>query len=532
VNEDQPENGRTLDTYRQPEKERVRQRILRHAVDLLTQRRAETPIVRPGELRAVVDYAADVLAKLGRSDLDASVHDELDRWLEWQASRVQQRKPAELRLIYLCGPEPLNDLRVLLELGVNPHNVWGVESNEVAFRAALEELANAGLPVKLHKGTLAQFFERVPETFDIAYLDTTGPILGGKPAALSPTLELLRASRLEPLSVLITNFANVPEPEIDRYGTVMTDYFRFRFNDVPQCLLEQDVDPAWSPFDSTHMLQVVKSNMQPVYSDFITRLVVDLARHWIPSARGFQILERQYLADTETARSTKEAAYSPGKAAETATEILESVGDALLSPNAYPLVSFLRSMRESNSREPLIQQLGEMQFFGRSALELNRAVALLDGIAEGHWKMASQELLQAIAAPWFDRRKTYESFTCDLPFPNLLVHSLLGIYGRPCFYSARDSIRGRYTAKSTEMFTDLFVLDQCRYYFDWFPTVPQAPSRFRSHAFQVLARCLLDRIWSSERSPDAHPFRGSSVAGFNGLADAPFHTLPGRESWA
>src|SRR2546421_28237 len=241
------DNTRALDSYRQPEKERVRQRILLHAVDLLTRRRAKTPIVRAGELRAVVDYALDVLQKLGRSDLRSSVQDELENWLEWQASRIRKRKPAELRIIYLCGPEPLNDLRVLLELGVNPHNVWGIESNEAAFRAALRELAKAGLPVKLHKGTLTEFFERVPETFDIAYLDTTGPILGGKPAALSPTLELLRASRLEPLSVLITNFAEVPSSDTNRYAAVMTDYFRFRFNDVPQSVLEQDVDPALAP---------------------------------------------------------------------------------------------------------------------------------------------------------------------------------------------------------------------------------------------------------------------------------------------
>lgn len=525
------DSARELDTYRQPEKERVRQRILRRAVDLLTRRRANTPIVRPGELRAVVDYAADLLKKLGRSDLRSSVQDELDKWLEWQASRIQQRKPSELRLIYLCGPEPLNDLRVLLELGVNPHNVWGVESNETAFRAALKELAKADLPVKLHKGTLAEFFERVPETFDIAYLDTTGPILGGKPATLSPTLELLRASRLEPLSVLITNFAEAPLPDSGRYAAVMTDYFRFRYNDVPQRLHEQDVDPAWSAFDSAHMLSVVTANLQTVYSDFVTRLIIDLARYWIPSARGFRILERQYLCDPGTAKSTREAAYSPGKPAETVSEILHTVGDTVLSPSSYPLVSFLRSMQERDPREPLIQQLGEMPFFNRSALELNRTVALLDKIAEGHWKIASEELLQAIAAPWFDRVRTYESFTCDLPFPNLTVHSLLGIYGRPYFYSSRDSVRGRYKAKSTEMFTDLFVLDQCRYYFDWFPTVPQAPSRFRSHAFQVLARCILDRIWSSDRSPDAHPFRGSSVAGFTGLKKAPFHGVPERETW-
>ena len=434
--------------------------------------------------------------------------------------------------MYLCGPEPLNDLHVLLELGVSPHNIWGVESNEAAYRSALKELAQARLPVKVHKGSLGEFFERVPETFDIAYLDTTGPVLGGKPAALSPVIELLRAARCEPLSVLITNFADIPTAESSRYTTVMTDYFRFRYNDAPQCLHDCGVDLAWACFDAAHMREAVESNSQAVYSDFITRLIIDLARHWIPSARGLRVLERQYVSETDTAKSVKYAAYSPGDPEKkTVTEIIESIGDTFLSPSAYPLVSFLRSMQESQPSEPLIQHLGGMQFFNWNALELNRTVALLDSIAEGHWKLASEELQRAIVAPWFDRTEPYERFTCDLPFPNLLVHSVLGIHGRPYFYSSRDSIRGCYTAKSIQMFTDVCVLDQCRYYYDWFPTVPQVPSRFGSHAFQVLARCLLDRIWASDRSPDTHPFRGSSVAGFGRLKGAPFHTLPGRQNW-
>jgi hypothetical protein len=521
-----------METYRQPEKERVRQRILRHAVEVLTVRRTDTPIVRATELRAVVEYALGELEAGGISDLRASVLDELERWISWQRTRVQRRTAAELRIVYLCGPEPLNDLRVLLELGVNPHNIWGVESNEAAYRSALKELAAAELPVKIHKGSLGEFFERVPETFDIAYLDTTGPVLGGRPAALSPVIELLRAARCEPLSVRITNFADIPDSEIQRYATVMTEYFRYRYNDSPQCLHDYGVDLAEACLDATHMRSAVESNARAVYSEFITRLVIDLARHWIPAARGFRVLERQYLSDAGTAKAVKEAAYSSGEPAGTLTEMLESIGDTYLSPSSYPLVSFLRGMQESHPGESLIQHMGDMQFFGRSALDLNRTVALLDGIIQGHWKLASGELLRAIAAPWFDQASPYGRFTCDVPLPNLLVHSVLGIHGRPYFYSSRDSIRGCYTAKSTRMFTDLCVLDQCRYYYDWFPTVPQVPSRFASRAFQVLARCLLDRIWSSDQSPDAHPFRGASVAGFCRLKEAPFYTLSKRENWA
>lgn len=513
-----------MQTYKQPIKVRVRNRVLRHAVRRLTTERAMSTIVRKRELAAVVEFAIDVLAQMGFRDLRKAIARELEGWLDWQTSRVQHRRADQLRVIYLCGPEPLNDLNVLLRLGVNPHNVWAIESNEVAFQAAVKSIAVAAIPVKLHRGPLARFFEQVSESFDIAYLDTTGPILGGKPSAIAPALELLRSSRLEPLSVLITNYAAVPKTDEDRYARVMTEFFRFRYNDVPHALFAAGVDPAEAEYDARHMLSAVKSNLEYAYSDFVTRILIDIARSWIPSARGLRVIENQYLSD----RATLEAAYAPGKPDGDLRQILASIGDVNLSPSSYPLISFLRNIRQAQPAEPLSQSLGGMSFSGREAFELNKAVELLDKIVEGHWKLASDELLRAIAAPWFDQKTP---FTCDLPFPNLVVHSLLGMYGRPYFASLRDSIRGRYTAKATTMFTDVFVLDQCRYYFDWFPTVTQVPPRFASKAFQVVARCIVDRIWSSDKSPDTHPFRGSSVAGFHGLRTAPFHSLPKRTYW-
>jgi hypothetical protein len=517
-------------SYKQPVKERVRTRLLSRAVQLLTSQRHRTPIVVRRELRVLVDFALHTLKGMGWKLLRQAVLEELDEWLQWQSARIQRRKPEELRVIYLCGPEPLNDLRVLLELGINPHNVWAVESNEQAFQSAVSQLEKANVPVKMHRGSLAQFFERVQETFDIAYIDGTRPILGGKPSALAPVLELLRSSRLEELSVLITNFAEVPTAagERTRYSRVLTEFFRFRYSDVPPILFREGVDPAVSQYESSHMLPAVQKNPDEVYTDFVSRLIIDLARSWIPSARGLRAIERQYLADASVAQSAVKAAYSPDLVGTSIEEILLSSGDANLSPSSYPLVSFVRALQELTPPDPLGQQLGNALFASQNALDLNKSAALLDKIIEGHWKVASEELLHAVATPWFDQKN---HFSCDLPLPNLVVNSLLGIYGRPYFTSLRDSIRGKYKAKTITMYADMFVLDQCRYYFDWFPTVSQVPSRFRSIAFQVLARCLMDRIWSSDKSPDAHPFRGSSVAGFYALRKAPFVSLAPRVVW-
>jgi len=61
-----------------------------------------------------------------------------------------------------------------------------------------------------------------------------------------------------------------------------------------------------------------------------------------------------------------------------------------------------------------------------------------------------------------------------------------------CWLSTNPSDASRYKAKSTEMFTDLFVLDQCRYYFDWFPTIPQAPDvSVRTRSRFLLAVCWI-----------------------------------------
>ena len=109
---------------------------------------------------------------------------------------------------------------------------------------------------------------------------------------------------------------------------------------------------------------------------------------------------------------------------------------------------------------------------------------------------------------WFDRA---QRFSCDSVFPHLLTNSLLALYGYPYFVNAGSSLRHSYTAKQTTMFTDTFVFDQCRYFFDWFPVVELVPARFKSRGFQVVARCIMDRIGRSDWSSDSHPFRLSAV---------------------
>lgn len=123
--------------------------------------------------------------------------------------------------------------------------------------------------------------------------------------------------------------------------------------------------------------------------------------------------------------------------------------------------------------------------------------------------MPSDRLKAAIVTPWFDEKAR---FSCDVPLPNLLINALLGVYGFPKFPVPERALRLAYTAKTRKMYVDVIPFDECRSFFDWWPSVDLVPARFRSRGFQVVGRCLIDRIFWSDWGSESHPFRGGAVA--------------------
>lgn len=73
---------------------------------------------------------------------------------------------------------------------------------------ALKDLSGTYPQVRFHPGDLAELLRVYPDRFDIVYYDACGSIF--RDDVLDPLLYLLRDVKLEPLSVLISNFAAVP----------------------------------------------------------------------------------------------------------------------------------------------------------------------------------------------------------------------------------------------------------------------------------------------------------------------------------
>ncbi len=502
-----------MTSYQQPVKQEVRTRLLTAAVTALTTDRVSSPLVRNGELREIVNFAAGQLQEPQvPKGFQESLQAELETWEGFYTSRVGTRQASELKVLYLCGPEPLNDLQILISLGVNPHNVWAVTSSAKDLQDAVIELAAAKVALKIHHGNLKDFFDVFPETFDVIYVDACGPFTGGNPNTLLPILSIFAQQRLSPLAALITTFSELPSDTVaaERYAEMMTAYFRYRYRDLPRETHEAGVDSAISEHDPELLRRFIQGNSDLMYSEFITKLLTELAGRWIPSCRALSTgdLFSSYMAPRKQAQRTLAAATEAPPESLPLKEYVEQAGDIVLSPSSYPLLSFFEQLKQGN--DPLASQLGNLKINGREVGSLLDYTSLLDRVLEGHWDCLSEKMNQAVSQSWFDAKFP---FSCDAPLPNLLINSLLGIYGRPWLVNPAKSLRLSYQAKHNRMYCDMLLLDQCRYFFDWWPTIDLCPSRFESLEFQVLARCMIDRMSWHNWQTDTHPFRGGAVAG-------------------
>ena len=527
-------------TYTQPVKAHVRTRILEHAVSTLTKRRARAPVVRADEFQHTLNYARHYLDKFSITDgWSDEIQIEAESWLDFHRAQIGRRKPQELRVLYLCGPEPVNDLEVLLSLGVIPQNIWAVESERDLYRNAVDQLKHHSSYIRIHHGNLDRFFEQVNERFDIIYIDACGPLPSGKPNTLHLPLKLAHHERLAPLGMLITNFAEPAEDRRDIYADLLANYFSPRYSDFPECLFKDDVDPAIAHHEIGYLRPYVHKHIPEIYSDFVTRFLVDLARSIVPQRRilANPELRRKYFApEDQLSGALRKATAVPHlneedkklSNGELIKRIYSQMGDVHLSPEGYPVATFLRRTARHEQLHSLLNPLFIEKVDGEKIKMADALLTagLMEHIIEGHWEAASQEMLSAIKGSWFDAEG---GIFCDVPMPNLLINSLFGIYGHPYLVNPRASLRVSYTAKSTRMYTDCLLFDQCRYYFDFWPTIDLVPERFRSPAFQLILRTCLDRMGRHDWASSSHPFRGAALGGFGEFKSAEAYEFAARQ---
>jgi len=479
-------------TYTQPVKGRARRTGLEHAVNQLTASRSRAVVIRADRLRVTLKYAAKYLLKHGfpasrLRDLASTEED----FLVSHRESIGRRKASQLKVLYLCGPEPVNDLRVLLDLGCRAQNIWALERDASAFAAAVAQLRADASFVRVHHGSLHSFFEQFGDQFDLVYYDACGPLLGGKPNTALALLSLFAHDRLADVSALVTNFARYPEEKSSAYAHLMGCYFAPRYNEVPKAY-GRDYDPANAHGDPPYAISAARRQLEPTYSDFITRLVSDLARSVVPWAKvgaSPEVMRKFFSAD----------AVMPAR--------LEARGQ---HPHEYPLLTFLQDAEDDNLAKALILPLTDFVIGGGRLFDRYRPAALLERAFSYNYDLASPEMMEAFRTPWIDSNRQY---FCDVPMSNLIFSMLAGVYSRPHFVNPERSLRFTYKAKTTQMFGDVFLLDRCRSFFDYVPSVDLLPAFFKSASRQLVLRSCIDQIGWHDFWSTATPFDCSALGG-------------------
>ena len=429
----------------------------------------------------------------------------------------------------------MNDIQEFIQSGIRPENIWAIESDKDTYVTAIEQLKVARARVKIHKGSLKTFLEQSVERFDIVYYDACGPLPGGHPNTVLPLLPLFMQGRLADLCSLITNFSEPGEEKHSAYVSLLADFFATRYDDLPRPLRESSVDPADAQHQPELFHSLVSEHIQEVYSDFATRFIVDLSRYILPCWRVAALPEnsRIFFSDEENRKKVVKGALripevkvgEPGWM----EKLLFSIGDMLIAPNGYPLGSFLRRSADNVIlKDFLTLKVPPFTLPLKDAFQLTD---LLANVYEGHWQIANPILQRLVMSGWFDwspKERDRAQYFCDLPLPNLMVNLLLGTYGHPYYYNCRTSSRLTYIAKTNRMYSDVLVLDKCRYLHDYVPTLDLMESAMKSRAFQLVIRVCMDRIHWHDFDARSNPFSGSAIADMGETSCAEIYGLPGR----
>ncbi len=534
------------DTYTQPEKEKARRAALGHAVAMLTTGREAACCVRRDYVRAVRAQVAS------RGGPEAQIARELDddtlvAWEGLHASCVGARRAQDLAVCYLCGPEPGNDFRVFVELGVLPQNIWAFESDKATYETAVRAVRESRFPyLKVHRGSIDQFLVQTPKKFDIIYIDACGAFPSKDQGTLRTLATLFRHHRLASPGVLVTTFA-AP----DRTNATLTEHHAFLIaaSLYPKAYLE--CLDATTEADNTYLLteqglsfdlaeeaefgpgflQQVRSDLHGYYGQYVTRQIFDLAVTVVPWTRlAHSDYFAQFFVSHRDERFRKALRQFRGEeqlppidedSDEDDEPFVLPVRD---EPNDHPFLWTLLALDgRSDSLPDRFAAFRDSWLRDLAGLPTANPVAVREAIERVELLRAEPQLhgeRLARALRGFEQYGRMPAF-CDLPSRYLAFDSVVNQLAYPMHYVVDGVRRWRYQARATPMYLDVIPFDECRYLYEWLPTVDLLADGMEDLAHQLCYRFALDGLGK-------HLHYYHYFSSFAGTAVVPF-SVPGFE---
>jgi len=517
-----------MPTYNQDVKIKARRAALRQAIKTLTRERTNATLASRDYLRRMwkeLTQSDTLQDRLYNAQLTAAT---IKRWERFYDSAIGSKKPSELKVAYLCGPEPLNDLEVLMNCGVLPENVWAFESNSKEYETAVAAALNSAYPfLKIVKTDLRLFLEATPIKFDLIYLDFCGPLYNrdDKQKNLPTLTAIAKHQSLNSPGVLLTNFSlpsATQDPEGYRILSRLTAGYLY-----PKSFLENpngywgvtEGPPVHSIYEKQWDSKVAR-NLPGYYGQFITRLVMDIFNYLVPADR--------FISNPRYVSSFFKIYNEKNKLLETLDTELVALydfddsdgggGDMQIDPGFF---SASWTFAAYSGRWPHTQDDAEFIKHGKRMIRQLAAFSTTEEefarklvsyqylMTEGvHQRNFYSDSLKSIAKGWL---ATSRYQFCDLFLFHQVKDLLVRQISVPYQVNVEKTKRWTYWAKETQMFMDMTVLDECRYLYDWMPTLDMLKENLKNEEMELSIRYILDALGKHTRWYYEEIFYGTAV---------------------
>lgn len=528
-------------TYKQDVKEQSRVRIWSHAIESLTTRRDETRILDRTYLTKLSGF---VEAKIGR-ELDPTVLRDFFSYLDLSYGKKDAN---ELKVAFFCGPEPENDVDVLLSLGVRLENMFAFELGNKEFKQAVDALRGKYPQLKIFNGNIETYSQLHNTLFDIIYLDFTGTLN----TCFKTVCSVLDNNMLSPFGVLAVNTTHPDKTEenidfLSRYFFYDTMFERSviegdeRYEDFMPGFgrVEGASCYGWNTPDD--LRPYIEEYFEDAYSAFqsdfingyanITKPIYSIMSQSILQKRLFKLQLLDGLLKYEKAYNQMDFDYFNDGVP------LFSMKFRMLDKDdpIYKHFDTNEIGRKFNRIKSLMlwELLVNAQYVHQYDLD-DKGICVDE---DGNTIYEKIDILSYLADPLVSAVKVIEDMIkpkkmgtmfCDLPMIHLWLEMIVNSLGYPYHANLKNHERHRYTAKERQMSVDVFTFDQCRGLYDWLPMIEYQADYVKDYDRQLISRMCVDAIAKNSLGVIQQQYFGSAIVGEGEQPWAHFYDFPKR----
>ena len=532
--------------YNQETKRECRRMVIEHAVKCLTTERKTSACVQRDHVKQVWQQLHETgeAQCFFSSEEREEISKDITGWERFHDSQIQERKPSDLRVCYLGGDNPINDLEVLVKNGVLCQNVWAIEKDDKTLEKAWKAINCSDLRnVRLFKGDILTFLKDFEGQFDIIYYDACGSL----PADIQKTLKVIGYvflyDKLSSPGALITNFSfppRQPEKTEDAANAQAFDEERNNINLLTRKyltfrLVNTSRDDNYPQYNEKFLNERTDEEN---YSDYVTYQVIDSAYLFVPALRMLlsekkSLWDQIFVSRDSFLKEMESYFVADNGSIETVANRFEDpkVRCKFCAKGSYVQNigrSILSSLQEEKTKGSSEEEKTKSSLEKKKKKKLNPFCKAWVNEIFPDWKLSplkkldislpmlapmlfscddfilrfsnsvfQQKCLGPLAMAVDDEcgkfprccdAVTYSSTSC------LVAGLLYGQLAYPSFPVLNKLLRLNYTAKQRQMFTDVFIFDKCRYVYEQFPTVDCACFAIFEPKQQMVFRMAVDGL--------------------------------------